>query len=74
MSDSFDLSPGGYLDPSESDEEGLITRLNEQLGVPLPDGKGYAVPEGGQDWKAKECLNIWWRPNFDTFSVSDSLK
>ncbi|WVF67477.1 hypothetical protein IAT40_002233 [Kwoniella sp. CBS 6097] len=36
VANAFYKLPGGYLDPSETDAEGLITRLREQLGVP-PD-------------------------------------
>ena len=67
-------SPGGYLDPSESDHEGLITRLDEQLGIPRDhrgEGNVYG-DEKGRDWMVRECLSIWWRPNFDTFLVSCS--
>lgn len=63
------LRPGGYLDPSETDEQGLITRLNEQLGVPASNG-GYMSSGGKGDWMIGECLSTWWRPNFDTFLVS----
>ncbi len=65
------LSPGGYLDPTEKDETGLICRLDEQLGVPLdiPGENTYDIPDDG-DWEVKDCLCIWWRPNFDTFMVS----
>ncbi|ADV23585.1 cleavage and polyadenylation specificity factor subunit 5 [Cryptococcus gattii E566] len=69
--------PGGHLDPSESDAEGLITRLNEQLGVPVTTLKGkseddlprtvWLAPEGGRDWEVRDCLSIWYRPHFDTF-------
>ena len=58
------LSPGGYLDPSESDEEGLITRLNETFGE--PDGKG-GVKAKKQDWVVGELLSTWWRPKFDNY-------
>jgi hypothetical protein len=70
-STDLQLRPGGYLDPTETDEDGIITRLNEQLGVPLdvPGQNLYEVPDGG-DWQVAECLSTWWRPNFDTFLVS----
>lgn len=66
-------SPGGYLDPSEGWEEGLITRLNEQLGVPLEGGKGYMIRDDKKDWAIKDCLSAWWRPHFDTFMASPTL-
>jgi hypothetical protein len=62
-------SPGGYLDPNETDQEGLLTRLDECLGVPNNEG-GYTKPSHGNDWQVAECLSIWWRPNLDTFAVS----
>lgn len=66
---SLTHSPGGYLDPTESFEDGIISRLHDQLGV--PDGKGgYVVPGGKRDWAVGDCLAVWWRPNFDTFMVS----
>jgi cleavage and polyadenylation specificity factor subunit 5 len=61
-------SPGGYLDPHETDQEGLITRLNECLGIPDNEG-GYVKPNDGKDWKVAECLSTWWRSNMDTFAV-----
>jgi hypothetical protein len=66
-----DTSPGGYLDPSETDQEGLLTRLDECLGIPNGEG-GYTKPAAG-DWQVAECLSIWWRPNLDTFAVGPSL-
>lgn len=67
--DGTDDRPGGYLDPTESDAEGIITRLDEQLGVPIEHlGEGNKYEPGG--WKVRECLSAWWRPNFDTFLVS----
>ena len=45
-----------------------MTRLNEQLGIPLPDGS-FGRAAGDKDWQIGECLSIWWRPNFDTFLV-----
>ena len=65
------LSPGGYLDPTESDEDGLISRLDDQLGIPKPSPgqNSYEISSSG-DWKVEECLSVWWRANFDTFLVS----
>lgn len=62
-------SPGGYLDPNETDQEGLLTRLDECLGVPNNEG-GFTKSSQGNDWQVAECLSIWWRPNLDTFAVS----
>jgi hypothetical protein len=46
-----------------------MTRLDEQLGVPIEhSGEGNKYEPGA--WKVKECLSAWWRPNFDTFLVS----
>ncbi|KAK8854608.1 hypothetical protein IAR55_003347 [Kwoniella newhampshirensis] len=76
VANAFYKLPGGYLDPAESDADGLITRLNEQLGVPLVqrDPKAsnassqlWVELPGDRDWKVKECLSVWYRPNFDTF-------
>ncbi|WWD19255.1 hypothetical protein CI109_103713 [Kwoniella shandongensis] len=77
VANAFYKLPGGYLDPAESDAPGLITRLNEQLGVPViqhsNDGTAtkpkqlWVKPPGNEDWKVKECLSVWYRPNFDTF-------
>lgn len=67
--DKADRRPGGYLDPTETDAEGIMTRLDEQLGVPIEhSGEGNKYEPGG--WKVRECLSAWWRPNFDTFLVS----
>ncbi|BEJ10891.1 hypothetical protein CspHIS471_0103130 [Cutaneotrichosporon sp. HIS471] len=59
--DSFKL-PGGYLDPSEEDETGLMRHLNDLLG------------DGTKQWRAEEphwnihaLLGVWYRPNFDGF-------
>lgn len=80
VANAFYKLPGGYLDPSESDAEGLITRLNEQLGVPVTTFKGkgeddlphtvWLAPEEGRDWEVRDCLSVWYRPHFDTFIVS----
>ncbi|WWC90575.1 uncharacterized protein L201_005511 [Kwoniella dendrophila CBS 6074] len=35
VANAFYKLPGGYIDPIETDASGLITRLNEQLGVPF---------------------------------------
>lgn len=69
-------SPGGYLDPAESDEKGLALRLDEQLGTPIDhDGLGNQYQaQGDYDWLIRECLSIWWRPNFDTFLVSRQVE
>ncbi|WVN86177.1 uncharacterized protein L203_101338 [Cryptococcus depauperatus CBS 7841] len=77
VANAFYKLPGGYLDPSESDAEGLITRLNEQLGVPVTTLKAqtedalprtvWLAPEGGRDWEVHDCLSMWYRPHFDTF-------
>ncbi|AFR96716.2 cleavage and polyadenylation specificity factor subunit 5 [Cryptococcus neoformans C23] len=77
VANAFYKLPGGYLDPSESDAEGLITRLNEQLGVPVTTFKGkgeddlphtvWLAPEEGRDWEVRDCLSVWYRPHFDTF-------
>ncbi|KAK1927314.1 Cleavage/polyadenylation specificity factor subunit 5 [Papiliotrema laurentii] len=69
VANAFYKLPGGYLDPNESDEEGLVLRLNEQLGIPVEtetSGTGYKTG-GESDWHVRECLSVWWRPNFDTF-------
>lgn len=70
------ISPGGYLDPSETFEEGLITRLNEQLGIPQNSAPNWLqLADGVEDWKVGNCVSTWWRPNFDTFFVSyDSFR
>jgi hypothetical protein len=67
----IDHRPGGYLDPSETDAGGLATRLDEQLGVPKEhEGLGNQYHKGGDyAWTVKDCLSVWWRPNFDTFFV-----
>jgi hypothetical protein len=37
----------------------------------VPDGNGGFATLGIKgDWKAGDCLSVWWRPNFDTFYVS----
>ncbi|WWC63524.1 uncharacterized protein I303_106127 [Kwoniella dejecticola CBS 10117] len=93
VANAFYKLPGGYLDPLETDSAGLLTGLNEQLGVPFnPPAtmKAHAIPiEGvvdvhireesngqsiptwvsppGGDWKVRDLLACWWRPNYDTF-------
>ncbi|WVR09417.1 hypothetical protein IAU60_006484 [Kwoniella sp. DSM 27419] len=45
VANAFYKLPGGYLDPSETDSAGLVTRLNEQLGVPFsPRSAGMHDP------------------------------
>lgn len=63
-------SPGGYLDRTEDEKEGLIRLLNEQLGLPKENGEGYITRQDQKDWTVSECLGTWWRPHFDTFFVS----
>ncbi|WWC93373.1 hypothetical protein V866_000207 [Kwoniella sp. B9012] len=63
VANAFYKLPGGYLDPVESDSSGLITRINEQLGVPFTPSLIHA----GGDWKVGDLLSTWWRPNYDTF-------
>ncbi|OCF40133.1 cleavage and polyadenylation specificity factor subunit 5 [Kwoniella heveanensis CBS 569] len=62
VANAFYKLPGGYLDPSESDADGLITRLNGQLGIP-PDANLTSL----NSWEVRDCVSTWWRPNFDTF-------
>jgi len=71
-----DARPGGYLDPAEGDGDGLATRLDEQLGIPTEhEGMGNVYQKGGEnEWFVKDCLSVWWRPNFDTFLVSLQLR
>ncbi|ORY35677.1 Cleavage/polyadenylation specificity factor subunit 5 [Naematelia encephala] len=70
VANSFYKLPGGYLDPSESDVDGLVTRLQEQLGLPAtqqPENGPNVYSSEATDWKIHDCLSIWWRPNFDVF-------
>ncbi|KAI9637630.1 Cleavage/polyadenylation specificity factor subunit 5 [Dioszegia hungarica] len=69
VANAFYKLPGGYLDPSESFEDGLITRLNEQLGVPESTAPNWLLARNKEagDWKVRECVSMWYRPNFDTF-------
>lgn len=56
-------SPGGYLDPSEDDEVGMVRHLRDLLNTA---GK----PQNEQpQWEVRDLLSIWWRPNFDGFFV-----
>ncbi|KAK4686439.1 cleavage and polyadenylation specificity factor subunit 5, partial [Tremellales sp. Uapishka_1] len=74
-------SPGGYLDPSESDEEGLLARLVQQIG-PIgsmnppkePPAKKTRLSKKDKEkaahklgWSVGECLSTWYRPHFDGF-------
>ncbi|WVQ72030.1 hypothetical protein IAR50_001574 [Cryptococcus sp. DSM 104548] len=77
VANAFYKLPGGYLDPTETDSVGLITRLNEQLGVPIGTVESHSgndlpqniwlAPEGGRDWDVRDCLSTWYRPHYDTF-------
>ncbi|WVQ95149.1 hypothetical protein IAU59_002243 [Kwoniella sp. CBS 9459] len=102
VANAFYKLPGGYLDPSETDADGLITRLKEQIGIPRgtnfnasfhldatpPDDRdvvqfdfpptindrstrdGIQIGSSNplkEDWQVKDCLSVWWRPNYDTF-------
>ncbi|KAL7422342.1 hypothetical protein Q5752_002988 [Cryptotrichosporon argae] len=60
--DFFKL-PGGYIDPSETDAQGLDRLLSEQLGTGAPTRR---KPDGSE-WGIRQCLGMWYRPNFDGF-------
>jgi len=35
---------------------------------------GNVYQRGGEnEWFVKDCLSVWWRPNFDTFLASLQL-
>nr|XP_018261705.1 cleavage and polyadenylation specificity factor subunit 5 [Kwoniella dejecticola CBS 10117]OBR83863.1 cleavage and polyadenylation specificity factor subunit 5 [Kwoniella dejecticola CBS 10117] len=66
VANAFYKLPGGYLDPLETDSAGLLTGLNEQLGSNGQSIPTWVSPPGG-DWKVRDLLACWWRPNYDTF-------
>ncbi|KAL2970921.1 hypothetical protein AAZX31_15G164500 [Glycine max] len=50
--------PGGRLRPGESDTDGLKRKLARKLSI-IEDGDG-------SEWEVGECLEMWWRPDFET--------
>ncbi|KAL1405790.1 hypothetical protein Q8F55_007466 [Vanrija albida] len=61
VANDFFKLPGGYLDPSEDDETGMIRHLRDLLNT-----AGKPVSDQPQ-WTVRDLLSIWWRPNFDGF-------
>jgi len=65
--------PGDYLKPGEDDVEGLKRRLDERLAPP-PESKQFNASHGvDNEWEIGDCLAQWWRPNFETFMVSNLM-
>lgn len=65
--------PGDYLKPGEDDVEGLKRRLDERLAPP-PESKQFNASHGvDNEWEIGDCLAQWWRPNFETFMVSNPM-
>ncbi|WCJ42731.1 Cleavage and polyadenylation specificity factor subunit 5 [Euphorbia peplus] len=48
--------PGGRIRPAESDIDGLKRKLSRKL----------SLNENETDWETRDCLGIWWRPDFET--------
>ena len=64
-------SPGDYLKPGEDEIDGLKRRLDDRLAPP-PDSHQFNASHGiDNEWEIGDCLAQWWRPNFETFMVSD---
>ncbi|KAL6224217.1 hypothetical protein ACLB2K_003073 [Fragaria x ananassa] len=55
--------PGGRLRPGELEIDGLKRKLSRKLCVNA-DGDGIA-------WEVGECLDVWWRPDFETSPCLD---
>ncbi|KAK9948025.1 hypothetical protein M0R45_003614 [Rubus argutus] len=55
--------PGGRLRPGELEIDGLKRKLSRKLCVNA-DGDGIA-------WEVGECLDVWWRPDFETLLCRD---
>ncbi|WRT68614.1 uncharacterized protein IL334_005592 [Kwoniella shivajii] len=84
VANAFYKLPGGYLDPLESDSAGLITKLNEQLGVPFTtnltqdskfsEAKSITVhPFGGKEFRKNGDGNLWVSPPTGDWKVGDLL-
>lgn len=59
-------SPGHYLQPGVDEKEGLKQILNERLG-PADPNEWPNEPA----WEIGDCLSTWWRPNFESYMVTD---
>ncbi|KAK9665520.1 hypothetical protein RND81_14G117500 [Saponaria officinalis] len=57
IGDTLHKLPGGKLRPGEDEIEGLKRKLSSKFA--------RNNPEHQQNWQIRECLGIWWRPNFD---------
>lgn len=82
IANAFFKLPGHYLSPGEDESLGLKRRLDIQLTQDcseqsLPPGTcgGQVAPNlealGGGDWEVGDCLGTWWRPNYETYMVSE---
>ncbi|KAK9665519.1 hypothetical protein RND81_14G117400 [Saponaria officinalis] len=58
IENTFYKLPGGKLRPGENEIEGLQRKLSTTLA---PND-----PQFHPNWQIRECLSIWWRPNFDS--------
>ncbi|WWD02171.1 hypothetical protein V865_000209 [Kwoniella europaea PYCC6329] len=83
VANAFYKLPGGYLDPVESDSSGLITRLNEQLGVPftpslihagkMTEVQGITTPLDGNTKITGGDGTLWISPAGGDWKVGDLL-
>ncbi|EKD01766.1 hypothetical protein A1Q2_03829 [Trichosporon asahii var. asahii CBS 8904] len=62
IANDFFKLPGGYLDPSEDDVEGISRLLEEFLGT---GSKQWRSDQ--PNWTVRSLLAVWYRPNFDGF-------
>jgi hypothetical protein len=69
IANAFFKLPGDYLKPGEEEMMGMRAKLNEILA---PNNE-YGVA-GESDWEIGDCLAQWWRPNFETFMVSEARR
>ena len=67
-------SPGDYLKPGEDEIDGLKRRLDERLAPPSLNQFDQVTHGINNDWEIGDCLAQWWRPNFETFMVSNVIR
>ncbi|KAF7361383.1 Cleavage and polyadenylation specificity factor subunit 5 [Mycena sanguinolenta] len=70
IANAFFKLPGDYLLPGEDEISGLKKRLDDRLAPPASSGLPSNVTDGAE-WEIGDCLAQWWRPNFETFMVSE---
>lgn len=76
IANAFFKLPGDYLHPGEDESDGLKKRLDHILTPQMGGSDSFVMGGGngsGGDWEVGDCLTTWYRPNFETYMVSDGL-